>query len=163
MLPIDILIPVALIKLPFGGKEGLIQNPERWIRDSRKESRPLYDTISTFKGNYRIELKTQQNLQWFDIGKFHELSAEDLAVELLFLMHSGEEKLESVWNIRFDNLLDLALADSECVKGGWTVDAIKRSAELKKDYPRVQLKAPLYIRAFRERHLNSFQILWMSE
>lgn len=163
MLPVDILISQRLAELPLKGENGLIQNPDKWIRDSEKQCRALYDAISSFKGDHRIEIKTQKDLQWFDIGKFYQLSAEDSAIEIVFLMHSGQETIDTIWNIKLGDLLKLAISDPDYAQSGWTLDAIKRASQLKNDHPKLQLKAPLYVRSFHKRYLDMFQILWTRE
>lgn len=157
MLPEGILHVEQLMTLSL---KDVISKPHVWLRDAIRKNAPLYDAISTFQGNHLIEMKSQQNTQWFDIGKYHELTSIDRSITMLFVMHTGKEVVDEIWEIPFGEFLDIVCSDEVFQKDGWTNSAIQSSAALKLEYKSIQLKAKLNLRTFQTRHPRACHILW---
>ena len=83
----------------------------------------LYDFINESKTS-RVELKKQANTQWFDVGKYHDLSDHDRSVTMLFLLHKDGIPT-SVHTISLGEMLDTLTNDKQFQKDGWDWDLIK--------------------------------------
>ncbi len=85
-----------------GGKDQLIL---QFFPELIAESRPLWDARHRTTGQC-FEFKKQANLQWFDIGKYHDLSAEERAVWMTFLLHRNGA-IDTIFMVPLGVMLDL--------------------------------------------------------
>ena len=115
----------------------------------------LYDFINESKTS-RVELKKQANTQWFDVGKYHDLSDHDRTVTMLFLLHKDGIPT-SVHTISLGEMLDTLTNDKEFQKDGWDWDLIKVESALKEAFPKRQSKVPLKVRDFIDKYHYKFQ------
>jgi len=85
-----------------GGKEQqLISILPAW----KRVNAPLYDfEYSSDQCKYFIEVKKQSNLQWFDSGKYHDLSHAELQIVLMFIIHD-KGSITNISLINLDNFL----------------------------------------------------------
>jgi len=141
-------------KINMGGKGGAERHFSPILPDYRRVSAPLYDFINE-TNNHKIELKKQKNLQWFDAGKYHNLSTENKNICMLFVLHNGEDVV-GVYSITLGKLIDLLCKDSECQKDGWTVENIKQCYQLKISFPKMQVKVPVKVKNFIKKYKNDF-------
>ena len=123
-----------------GGQEGDVSRPlPGWTRVNA----PLHDYQKEV-GNelVRLEVKKQANLQWFDSGKYHELSATDRRIRMMFLIHTKG---------RIDTIAVSFLGDSLdwlCVNrtsDGWNPEVMAVAAEFKQKHPTLQFKAQAHV------------------
>jgi hypothetical protein len=72
-----------------GGKESIIGSllPERlgWSRCKEPNDKRLADYIN--RNGLSVEVKKQDNAQWFDVGKYYNLSDADREIIMLFVNH----------------------------------------------------------------------------
>ena len=136
-----------------GGKEKLILPilPEGY----KRVSAALYDFLSP-DGKIKIEIKKQQNLQWFDIGKYSNLSEEDLKIIMLFINHK-KGKIENIYSIPLGEMLDLLTSDQKYRVWGWTKENIKLCGEQKKKFSTMQVKVQLKVRSTIEKYEKHFE------
>lgn len=146
-----------------GGKE--FEIGKNLFPAAMRENRPLYDfVLQQGTTNIRIEIKKQENTQWFDIRKYHNLGDEDRKIRLVFVNHHSK-KVDSVAAIILGNFLDLVLSKPELEKFGWTAECITQAYNLTRPdrYPKLQFKEGLRVRDLINAHRDQFQILYESE
>jgi len=141
-----------------GGCEQVIG--DKIIPIAERVSAPLHDFEMLCNGNKsRIEVKKQENDQWFDIAKYHDLSSEDRDVIMLFVLHRGG-RITHLALIRLGELLDLLLSNSSFRTYGWTEYAIETAHKLVQESPQLQFKAKLKVRDLIKKFPDYFQFLY---
>ena len=66
-----------VLGLNIGGRGGKEASLLALFPDYERVSAPLYDFVNAKDSKDRIETKKQANCQWFDIGKYHNLSDDE--------------------------------------------------------------------------------------
>ena len=125
----------------------------------------LYDIV---QGTHRIELKKQADTQWFDIGKYHEISDIDKDIDMVFVLTSKGRKndickagyVEKIFSIKLGELLDILISGKTYNDWGWTLDNIKTCHQQKIKYPTQQAKVKIEVRKFFKQNKSKFNILW---
>ncbi|MBS1720266.1 MAG: hypothetical protein JST35_07460 [Armatimonadetes bacterium] len=118
-----------------GHERGISILLPRW----RRVNAPLHDFETTVQGKtLRLEVKSQSNIQWFDIRKFHALSRQERLTRIMFLIHS-DEVIDRIEVTTLGELLDWMLLNRQ--SDGWTEEVIRLGAELRHKYPSMQFKA----------------------
>lgn len=134
-----------------GGAENLISQA---LPSFTRKSTPLYDYVF---GEMCVEVKKQKNLQWFDLGKYSNLSDADLNIIMLFVMHKkGVVCRVAVTSLK--EFLDWLLLHK--AGDGWNKEVINRCALWKDKYPRLQTKAPVKILGLLEQAPQIFDIIF---
>jgi hypothetical protein len=141
-----------------GGKESSIG---AILPNGHRVSKSLFDYVVEDSGGveYQIEIKKQTNDQWFDSGKYYNLSDADKQIILLFINHI-QGKIVTISAIRLGDLLDILLKDSRFKDYGWTEYALKTAYELKRECPQLQFKAKLKVRDILRSHREHFQLIY---
>ena len=124
--------------------------------DWARVNAPLYDFINETT-NDRLELKKQKNQQWFDGGKYHNLSPEDQRIIMMFVIHDGRY-VESVYSIPLGEMIEILLNDDEYNESGWTAEILEMDYNLKKIAPGRQSKLDLKVRKFVEKYEKHFTL-----
>jgi hypothetical protein len=137
-----------------GGRESVLRSIFKG--DVYRNSSPLSDLVVD---GVDVELKRQSGLQWFDHGKYHNLSAREQDILMVFVMHK-ESAITSIHAIRLGAFIQTATHDPVCMKDGWTSEEIRDAYKKKRQFPKLQYKLPLNIRAFIERHSEAFTRLF---
>ena len=138
-----------------GGKEKLLLD----IFASPHVQRVNHSHYDFVVDEERIETKRQRGTNWFDHGKFHDMTEEIGNVLMLFIMHDAG-KIRCIAGIRLRDLVDLACADEECQKHGWTYEAMRDAHRLKTRYPALEHKAKLHVDKLLARYPDRFRIYW---
>ena len=146
-------------KINMSGRGGSEKNFEPILESFCRVSQPLWDFEN---GLIKVELKKQKNLQWFDIGKYHNLTKLEKQIVMMFVIHDGEAIL-SIDTISLYDLLELACNDNHCRQDGWTHDNIKNCNLLKRSFPKMQVKVPLKVANFISEHREQFINLYSRE
>lgn len=129
------------------------------LRGARREGQKLFDaTLEDGPVQYKIEIKRQADLQWFDIPKYHQLSDQDKKIIMVFFLHKNSQ-MDMVAAITLEKLLDLVLKDEQTVKDGWTEEVIATGFALKQTYPTIQYKVKLKVRQLIQRYPEQFEIV----
>ena len=66
-----------------GGKEGIFAPV---LTEYKRVSESLYDFVHVKNNSKKIEIKKQQNLQWFDAGKYHDLTQDQKNILMMRLI-----------------------------------------------------------------------------
>ena len=141
-----------------GGKEQDIAKV--LLPSAQRVSFPLHDyEIWDGETRYLVEVKKQTNDQWFDIGKYYDLSDIDRDIVVFFVNHI-DGQIYTVAAIKLGTLLDKLLSDNSFTSYGWESDVLKIASELKKKCPQLQFKAKLKVRDFVASHRHLFQIFY---
>ena len=98
-----------------GGKEGAVLS--LFVDDLTRVNDVLFDAIDS-NGN-KFEFKKQANLQWFDIGKYYNLTEEEKNINMVFLLHK-DGKLEKVAIIKLGKFIERLTSSPKHEEDGWT-------------------------------------------
>jgi hypothetical protein len=159
---LDHLVNTSQIdSLRVAGRGGKEQDIAKVLLPSAQSvSSPLHDyEILDGETRYHIEVKKQANDQWFDIGKYYNLSGSDRDIVVFFVNHI-DGQIQTVAAIKLGTLLDELLSDDSFIPYGWASDVLKIASELKKKCPQLQFKAKLKVRDFVASHRHLFQIFY---
>ena len=137
-----------------GGKERIIS---KCFVGLTREDHPLYDAVD--KAKEKHEFKKQANLQWFDTGKYYNLSEEERRIWVNFLLHE-QGKIQSVYSIRLGELIQTLTSDPEYHKDGWTMDSLRQDYEMKQKYPSKQVKTRLKVKQFVKKYSNKVKKIY---
>lgn len=89
ILPCHLVITNQIDTLRVAGRGGKERDiAEVLLPSAKRASSPVYDyEIYDEKTNllYRVEIKKQTNDQWFDIGKYYNLSESDREIVILLI------------------------------------------------------------------------------
>jgi len=136
-----------------GGKEYLLKKVFTVEGlECKPESKPLYDFL---QGKRKLEFKKQGNTQWFDIGKYHNLTQEDKNIDMVFVVTSKgkTDKIPTgeilyIATMKLGTMIHLLLNNAKYSVLGWTKENFKTCYEQKIKYPTQQAKVKLDIRDF---------------
>ena len=138
-----------------GGKESHLMP---LLPDYKRVNESLFDFISC-EGDERLEIKKQANLQWFDVGKYHNLSEADRQIKMTFLLHKGG-LIRLIFYIELGEMLDILCADPKWRKHGWTKENIKTCHDQKLKFASMQAKVQLGVKKFYEKYHNKVETVW---
>lgn len=125
-----------------GGKEREIVE---CFEDLVVTSQELYDAVDEHGNKY--EFKKQNDTQYFDTGKYGNLSEEEEKIWMVFIQHE-KGLVNNVQKIRLGELLKSLGDNKEFAELGWSEEAIQMDYELKQRYPKKQLKTRLAVKKF---------------
>lgn len=125
-----------------------------------KASSKLHDYQIEYEGKlWRLEIKKQQNLQWFDSGKHHLLARVDREILVLFVNHI-KGSIDSLAVVRLGEFIDLLMSLRQYRHWGWTPEVMSIAAQFKIRYPALQFKAKAEILRLMRDHPDLFQVLY---
>jgi len=137
-----------------GNERGIGLLLPRW----RRASAPLYDFDVTHRGTrFRLEVKKQKNLQWFDSGKYYRLSDADRDILIMFANHDGQ-RIHTILVARMGTFVEWLCANRRA--DGWTDDVMSVAAQFKGQYPSLQFKAQAQITTIYRESPDLFQCLY---
>lgn len=134
-----------------GGKESLIQEvfSSSWERVSAK----LYD-FRNHALQKDIELKKQVDLQWFDPGKYHNLSREQREILLTFnVVNKDSKEVDLLFTVSTGDFIDSVFSEQE----------IKDSFEYEKKYKGTQIKKGTKIREWFRNNRDKTNLLYVRD
>tara|TARA_R110002020_G_scaffold13026_4_gene47116 strand:+ start:336 stop:818 length:483 start_codon:yes stop_codon:yes gene_type:complete len=134
-----------------GGKEKQFQPA---MPGYERVNDPLRDFVNE-ETNHSRELKKQQNLQWFDVGKYHNLSNAEKQIGMVFVLHK-DKKIQDVFEIDLGNMLSLLVGDEDFRADGWTTANIADCHAKKIQHPTMQVKVPLKVKSFVSKYKSHF-------
>lgn len=160
------IIPENLVDLhrvdniPIVGKGGLEKVISALLPCWNRACSALYDYETEYNGKvWRLEIKRQQNLQWFDSGKYYLLSEQNREIVVLLVNHS-EGRIESIAATQLGSFVDLLISLPQYQLWGWTEEVMRVAAEFKIKYPALQFKAKAQILPLMKKYPDYFQILF---
>ena len=128
-----------------GGKEAVLL--PIFNEKLKRTNESLYDCVDSQGQKY--EFKKQQDLQWFDIAKYNNLTKEQKLINMVFIVHK-KGKPCGIYSMKLGDMLAFLCNNKKYAKDGWTPEVMKMGAIIKEIAPSVQLKAPLKIKKFVE-------------
>jgi hypothetical protein len=151
----------VILNLNIGGRGGKEASLLPLFPDYKRVSAPLYDFVSSKDSKDRIETKKQANCQWFDVGKYHNLSEEDKNISMMFLVHD-KGAIKHIFRVSLGDMLDILCSDSEHQKSGWTFDNVQQCSILKNKYPSMQVKVKLNVKSFYKKYKKQLETLYIA-
>ena len=151
-----------------GGKEYLLKEvfTIQGIK-CKLDSEPLYDFI---QGEHKLEFKKQADVQWFDVGKYHNLKEKDKNIDMVFIVTSKGKvdkipKGEIIYiaTMRLGTMIHLLLNNEKYNKLGWTKENLKTCHEQKLKYPTQQAKVKLEVRNFLRENRPYMKALFVNK
>jgi hypothetical protein len=85
-----------------------------------------------------VECKKQQDLQWIDPSKYHDITDEQKHILFLFLVISKNGTVDIAFTVRVGEFVDRI----------WTSEHIKDAWEYIQKYPKDQIKSSVKVRTF---------------
>ena len=146
----------VISEIKMGGKGGGEKAFAPGLPDYDRVNESLYD-FKNKNTQERLELKKQKDLQWFDGWKYHDLSTEDKAINMLFVLHDGENVVQ-IYSIPLGTMIGTLLADAEYDAAGWHPDVLQTLFTLKQTASKVQSKLPLKVKAFISKYPGIFNL-----
>jgi len=119
---------------------------------------PLYDAVDEDTVE-RYEVKKQKNLQWFDVGKYHNLDPLERDIVMMFIVYD-DGGISLIFTQRLGDFVATCCDDSEFAKDGWTLENIADGADKKKEYPKMQYKVPLKTKKYFEKYSRRVQVVY---
>ncbi len=146
-----------------GGKESLLNEV---FQDITRQSEELYDAVTP--SGRKLEFKKQANTQWFDAGKYHELSDEDNAILMTFIITTKESKknktkaglIETIFTIPLGSFLSILTTTEKHQQDGWEWSNIETCYNQKKKYKTQQAKVKVDVRTFLADNKDKVEVLW---
>ena len=129
-----------------GGKENEIRSILEGNYD--RKNHPLFDLQSKDDTSNRVEIKKQQNTQWFDLKKYYNLSDEDKSITMLFVCYHKSRGIEIVASCSLGEFLEFVVDNPIYREGGWQASIIRSAYEISLVAPKMQTKAHLSVRDF---------------
>lgn len=153
------LIALARVKnINLIGRGGREKDISILLPKWKRVNAPLYDYEREDNNIiYKLEVKKQQNLQWFDIGKYYRLSNTNQNIYVMFLNHN-KGKITDIFIICLGDLIDWLCKNRKI--DGWSDKVIKKAAEFKRLYPSLQFKVRVYIKTIFYENPELFEIIY---
>ena len=150
-----------VLGLNIGGRGGKEASLLALFPDYERVSAPLYDFVNAKDSKDRIETKKQANCQWFDIGKYHNLSDDEKKINMMFLVHD-KGTIKHIFRVNLGDMLNILCSDPDHQKSGWTFENIQQCAILKNKYPSMQVKVKLNVKSFHKKYEKQLETLYIS-
>jgi len=146
-----------------GGKEALLKKVFEGIDRKNEE---LFDAITSTGA--RLEFKKQQNTQWFDAGKYHNLSEENRGILMTFILTTKANKklkveaglIDTIFTIPLGVFIDTLTSTKKHQKDGWEWENIETCYNQKKKYKTQQAKVKVDVRTFLAENADKVEVLW---
>lgn len=138
-----------------GGKENIFA---AFFCGWKRINAPLHDwEYPTTEGLIRIESKKQSDLQWFDSGKFYNLSPEDRKIIILFILHRAG-KVDKILATTIGEFIDWLLLNNSA--DGWCEEVLQKGYEFRCKYPTLQFKAKVHVRKLYRQAPHLFDVIY---
>ena len=144
-----------------GGKERLLN---RVFEGIVRKSESLYDAITP--NGTKLEFKKQANTQWFDAGKYHNISKEDESILMTFVVISKATKnrkageIDYIFTMQLVDFLEILTSTKKHQDDGWERDNIETCYNQKKRYKTQQAKIKVDIRDFYQDNKDKVELIW---
>ena len=106
----------------------------------------------------KIETKKMLDQQWFDIGKYYNLSQDEKEIVMLFILHDNGKINNKLYSIKLGEFLNICCNDVDLNKYGWDWDNIKIQSQQKQKYKNFQTKTLIRMKKFIKKHESKFNI-----
>lgn len=138
-IPIEIFNFEEIPNISIGGRGGHEKLISRIFINVKRVNTALYDYEIEYRNKrYKIEVKKQADVQWFDSGKYHNISDDDKSIIFVFIFHE-DGKINRITATTLGEFIEWMKKNNE--KDGWCDEVIKSGALFKIKYPTLQFKA----------------------
>lgn len=159
MLVPEHLIDLSCIEnIDVKGRGGKEKEVSKLLPQWERVNKQLHDFEIEYQGVCkRLEVKKQRDLQWFDSGKYHNLSASDREITMLFINHK-QGIISSLLATPLGNFIDWLCANRQ--NDGWTREVMEKAADFKKEFPSLQFKVKVNILSTFREYPKLFEIIY---
>ena len=156
MIPEQLIDLARVADIDLTGRGGREKRIDDLLPEWKRVGAPLYDYEAEHAGvPYRLEVKKQQNFQWFDSGKYYRLSETNRNIRVMFLLHD-KGRITHILVVCLGDLIDYLCEYYK--KDGWTDEVMKIAADFKLSYPSLQFKARAPIKTIFEKNRELFEV-----
>jgi len=133
-----------------GGGEGKLSDVFCESNGWKRVSERLYDFVH--ETGLKVELKKQQDVQWFDPSKYHNLTEEEKEIPIVFILHKSG-KIDKMFSMKVCTFLD---------KVGWSEQFCKDAADFVSNYKNSapQIKAQVKVRNLFANNIDLVEVLY---
>lgn len=132
-----------------GGKESefvkILSTTDGWVRRNGN----LFDYENIITG-VLVEIKKQQDTQWFDPSKYFNLTTKEKEITMLFCLTDSKGGVTKIFTIRTEDF----------ILRNFSQDFLKDCYELKLKYNDVQVKKSVSIKKFLTNNSDIVNIIW---
>jgi len=132
-----------------GGKEGefakILLMRDGWVRRNHNLYDYENDRISTL-----LEIKKQQDVQWFDPSKYANLSDIERDITILFCLTDEGGRVEKLFTVITEDFINRV----------YTKEHLLDSFQYKLKYPKTQLKDSISIRKFFKNNIDIIDLIY---
>ena len=143
-----------------GGKEHVICDLlPRW---GRADNGRLHDYETSHNGRtIRLEIKKQQNENWFDSGKYYRLSTVDREIFVMFVMFRKPAITTQILVAELGELIDWLCKNQP--ERGWCDEVLKTAADYKIRFPSLQFKSSVKVLKVFKEAPQLFEVLYQRD
>lgn len=130
------------------------------FRKVEPSNESLYSFIVTAHWRkFKVELKKQQGVQWFDVDRYYDEQTDDWAegseeILMVFATYATSGEVESVSAICLPELIRLL---------GWDRKTMRKALRLRRKVKGLQFKVPVTMRALMKGNTPPFQLLYTAD
>jgi len=149
---------VRVDDIDLAGRGGRERDVSMLLSRWHRVNAPLHDyEIEVGGEKFRLEVKKQANLQWFDSGKYYGLNQNDRDIRMMFLLHE-KGRINVIAVTCLGEFLDWLFKNRE--SDGWNEEVLKIGADFKRRYPSLQFKACAHIATMLNAAPELFDVLY---
>lgn len=157
-LPRDLLDIARIDEVNLTGRGGRERDVAMLLPKWTRVNAPLHDFEIENQGEtFRIEVKKQANLQWFDSGKYHQLDQQDREIRILFLIHE-KGRINTIAVACLGEFLDWLFENRK--SDGWNEEVMRTGSDFKRRFPSLQFKARAHIATILDDAPELFDVLY---
>ena len=119
---------------------------------------PLFDAVD-LDDESSYEFKKQKDLQWFDVGKYSDLTDQERSIKMTFFNYD-DKGIDMVVEQTLGSFVETCCSDPDFQKDGWTHENIKAGALNKELYPKMQFKVPLKTRRYFKKYADKVNVIY---
>lgn len=147
-----------LLTVKFAGRGGMEKQIVEIFPSLSRTHKKKFDFVCS-EDAIVYEAKKQQNLQWFNISKFYNLSRGEQRINLLFVCVDSDGLADLIFCIEKGDFVRILVNDKDTNKSGWTYKAIELAYQLVQQAPAVQPKGGIRMREFIKKHREDVDII----
>ena len=139
-----------------GGKENIIKTilSKSWKRKETKRGKgigSIHDFVNTIL-SLKLEIKNQEDLQWFDPGKYDGLTDEEKEILMLFIVLNKQRKVPDACFV---------VKTGDFIESTFSKEQLKDSREYKTKYPKTQIKHGVHMRKWFKENRDKTNVLYI--
>ncbi len=157
-LPRNLLDLERIDEVNLAGRGGRERDVVILLSNWTRVNAPLHDFEIENRGErFRVEVKKQANLQWFDSGKYHQLNRQDRDIRILFLIHE-KGRIDIVAVACLGEFIDWLFENRK--SDGWNEEVLRVGDDFKRRFPSLQFKARAHVATILKDAPELFDVLY---